>query len=127
MKEAIRVAEKNMDKLLQQLINVQRLARTRTTEIGIIAPIIEDVEYALDQLLYRKDWDGITAHIDTNSTSFPKNYKGIPESTILRLERKSGNWYACFYRGRTQSKSISIYGFQDKAQQMAEFVTAKYR
>lgn len=113
------------DKAKASLKEVQKLSRARTIEEDDIAKAIIEAERELEKRLYKKDWDGITAKYDLHAQSFPSAYKGVPESTVVKLQRTRTSWKVAVYRGFTDSRQLRISYPEEKAAAMLAFARAQ--
>jgi hypothetical protein len=70
----------------------------RMVDAGNITRMINEIEGKLSWLMFKKDWQGLTFHLDYHAQSFPGAYKGRPESTQVQIERGSNAWFATHIR-----------------------------
>ncbi len=86
MKNTIKI--KGLEKALEQ---VQIRASARTLTASKVYDNLNDVQEELDQILYKKDQVGIKVCI-TVYTNVAASYQGIPQSTLVELERGKTVW-----------------------------------
>ncbi|WP_231566174.1 hypothetical protein [Vibrio sinaloensis] len=86
MKNTIKI--KGLEKALEQ---AQSKASVRTLTANKVYDNLNDVQARLDEILYKKDQLGIKVCI-TVETKVPASYQGIPQSTLVELERGKTVW-----------------------------------
>lgn len=86
MKNAIKI--KGLEKALEQ---AQIRASARTLTASKVYDNLNDVQAELDQILYKKDQVGIKVCI-TVYANVAASYQGIPQSTLVELERGKTVW-----------------------------------
>ncbi|MCA3895967.1 hypothetical protein JKP23_02590 [Vibrio vulnificus] len=86
MKNSIKI--KGLEKALEQ---AQIRASARTLTASKVYDNLNDVQVELDQILYKKDQVGIKVCI-TVYTNVAASYQGIPQSTLVELERGKTVW-----------------------------------
>lgn len=97
-----------MKSILKTLPEVQKRSRVRW--VGF-----QHIELMRDKLTKRfsecakKDLDGICFIADYNNQTFPRAYKGIPESTLVMFEHKRGSWRVVkIWRGETRKDMFNL-------------------
>lgn len=117
----------NSTKIEQALNMAQRTARVRTMTYQQLLEYVAQAERVLSDILYKKDWEGLVLEIDSHNGRFPSAYRGYPESTFVRLERKNNAWHVLdIRRVWCTGKRHAIIGLADKAHKMAHFVTKNF-
>ncbi|MGR2884243.1 hypothetical protein ABMX65_21065 [Vibrio vulnificus] len=86
MKNAIKI--KGLEKALEQ---AQIRASARTLTANKVYDNLNYVQTKLDEILYKKDQVGIKVCI-TVETKVAASYQGIPQSTLVELERGKTVW-----------------------------------
>ena len=130
---AIKITESNREKITAVIDEVQRRAHVRKIDTNAVYEEADAIEKWLSARLYKKDWAGLGFFVDPNAQDFPNAYKGIPESTRLRIDRRPSGWFLMSVsRGTCCSKNVSIecikfgerYTSESRAEGMARLGTA---
>lgn len=125
----MKINVKDEEKITKELANVQKLAKTRTVEYKDILTAVEKVEERLSQLLFKKDWVGLSVWCDPNSQEFAASYNGIPQSTQFILRRFPSGWFVTkicrIYCGKSY-KHYHISGFEKKAAELVDFASMPF-
>lgn len=91
MENIIKLHEKNKEKINNWLDRVQKRCTARLLNFDQIIDQINQCENKIP--LLKKDWHGLTIHISEPFGHKPSKYRGIPESTYIRICRKKASWY----------------------------------
>ncbi len=117
-----------VDKINQELEKAQELARVRTVRYEDILTAVEKVEQRLGQLLFKKDWVGLSVWCDPNAQTFPHAYKGTPMSTQFQMKRYPSGWFITWI-GRAScsgSHRYAIAGLTKKENELVEYATRPF-
>lgn len=118
----------SVDKINQELERVQALAKVRTIRYEDILTAVADVEKRLSQLLYKKDWVGLSVWCDPHAKTFPHAYNGVPKSTQFVMKRYSSGWFITWIGRATCSGShrYAISGFSRKGAELIEYASRPF-
>lgn len=109
---------------LQKMIDEVQTARI-TARIITAHDVVQAIHGLEDQLrgrLMKKDWKGLKFKIDLNAQKFPNAYKGIPESTVVWVERTAASWKIIrVCRFRTDTLAVRPINLREKAAELALF------
>ena len=118
MKKAIRVeldAKRNMVtgeepaswKIMDEAINEAEGKRVsaRTITASDVRSLLRQAQDELDKIMPKKMQVGLKIIMDRNAQDFPRSYRGIPESTLVQVERRASGWFVTeIYRYRTMKR-----------------------
>ena len=112
--------------MVEELITTaQGKATARTINYAMVVDQIESIEERLTDILYKKDWAGLTILVDPNAQSFPGAYKYTPESTHIIYIRISTGWQVSVYRGICKATKYHI-DLSKKADALVEFISKNF-
>lgn len=115
MKNTIKI--KGLEKALEQ---AQSKASVRTLTANKVYDNLNDVQARLDEILYKKDQLGIKVCI-TVETKVPASYQGIPQSTLVELERGKTVWkLLSVSRDKGIPADARIHNIKEFKEQIAE-------
>lgn len=115
MKNTIKI--KGLEKALEQ---AQIRASVRTLTTNEVYDNLNYVQTELDQILYKKDQVGIKVCI-TVETEVAASYQGIPQSTLVELERGKTVWkLLSVSRDRGIPADARIHNIKEFKEQIAE-------
>ncbi|ANS87887.1 hypothetical protein VSVS12_04187 [Vibrio scophthalmi] len=115
MKKTIKI--KGLEKALEL---VQSKASVRTLTANEVYDHLNYVQTKLDQILYKKDQVGIKVCI-TVKTEVAASYQGIPQSTLVELERGKTVWkLLSVSRDKGIPSDARIHNIKEFKEQIAE-------
>ncbi|OLQ89659.1 hypothetical protein BIY22_19265 [Vibrio panuliri] len=115
MKKTIKI--KGLEKALEQ---AQSRASVRTLTANEVYDNLNDVQTELDLILYKKDQVGIKVCL-TVYTNVAASYQGIPQSTLVELERGKTVWKLLnVSRNKGIPADARIHNIKEFKEQIAE-------
>jgi len=106
--KAIRVCDKNMEKIESILNDVQKRTRERNISIGNIMNAIKNVEEFYK--IPKKYMTGLVISCDCWADTYPNAYRYTPYSTQFSIEYRKSGWFVYDIRrditGRTERRYI---------------------
>lgn len=110
--KAIKIIPENADQINSALQDVQKGCHTRTMDCARLVASLKAIENTF-RGVPKSAMIGMQISIDYWAEDFPAAYtrKGRPESTVVRIIRKSAGWYlddACRTYTRRASRAIVV-------------------
>lgn len=118
----MKINVENTEKLQAALDTVQTPRMTaRLVDPAHITRAIKWLDKHLDIILPKKLQNGLEITLNENAQTFPGAYKGIPESTYVKLLKTSSGWFVTeIYRDRCGSQKFQWHniGTEERREQI---------
>ena len=90
----IKITKENEIKLYDEIEKAEGpRVKERRLKVWLMIKVMDEFQNRLDQLMYKKDQNGIEVRIDVNAQHFPGAYKWAPESTVFWAKKTASGWY----------------------------------